>query len=226
VTHPQHPPTGADGGIGADLPHPPADDSSGHHPDRQIHGDDEPTTDKPTTDKPTTDEPTMDEPNATAADGDNDEIDTTAGLLAALTAVSAERDEYLSDLQRLQADFENYRKRVTADTDRARDTAVRDAHSTLLPVLDELDRLCAAQLDPHASAAVGAVARAVTHALATLELTRVGEAGHRFDPNQHEAVSVVDRTDDEPPGTIRQVLRPGWAHRDHVLRPALVEVTA
>ena len=154
-------------------------------------------------------------------------------LLGELEQVEAQRDEYLDDLRRSHADFENYRKRVARDGALQRDHGRADVVSAMLDVLDDLDRIAAAAdaLDDgllHAD--VGAVASGIRvvaekaqRALATFGVERVDTAGVPFDPTVHDAVQQVDGDGTTEP-TVHQVLRAGYRQADRVLRPAMVVV--
>jgi len=174
-------------------------------------------------------------------------IDGTSPEFDAVGAALAERDEYLDSLRRLQADFENYRKRVakqqTDQTARAALTLVEK----LLPVLDTLD-LATEHLGDADSAdgrALVAASNQLRDVLAKEGLERIDPMGEAFDPNAHEAVGRVpaeEPTDrgadaggassddtvapgaspDEP--VVGQVMRPGYRWRGAVVRPAMVMV--
>jgi len=143
--------------------------------------------------------------------------------------VERERDEYLDALQRLQADFENYRKRVERQFEELAARGVTALVNRLLPVLDALD-LAEAHLlaeEPH-DGALAAETKALVQARAllldTLEkegLERAGTAGEPFDPTVHDAVAHAEG-DDGP--VVDEVLRAGYRWRGQVLRPAMVKV--
>jgi molecular chaperone GrpE len=147
-----------------------------------------------------------------------------------------ERDEYLLALQRTQADFENYRKRITRLQDEQSARASSDLVAKLLPVLDTLDLAQAHQSGAGAESedakALTAARAMLLDALAKEGLTRVDEAGVPFDPSVHDAVARAEATEDEDEDThaegkepvIDQVLRSGYQWRGQVLRPAMVSV--
>ena len=144
-----------------------------------------------------------------------------------LAAVSAERDEYLALAQRVQADFENYRKRAVRDQERlvahAHERLVRE----LLPVLDDLERaLEAAARHEEAQLVDGVqlVERALRGALAKEGLTEIETAG-QFDPHVHEALLTQPSADAEP-GTVLEVVQRGYRIGDKVVRPARVIVSS
>ncbi len=154
-------------------------------------------------------------------------------LIADIDAVEVQRDEYLDDLRRAHADFENYRKRVARDGAVQREQGRADVVAALLDVLDDLDRVVAAGAGLDADA-VGADAAAVAsgvrvvaekaqQTLATFGVERVDAVGVPFDPTVHDAVQQVEVEGvDEP--TVHEVLRPGYRLADRVVRAAMVVV--
>ncbi len=143
--------------------------------------------------------------------------------------VERERDEYLDALRRLQADFENYRKRVERQFDELAARGVTALVGRLLPVLDALDLaedhvLAETAHDGALAAEAKALVQARALLLDTLEkdgLERAGAAGEPFDPTVHDAVAHADG-DDGP--VVDEVLRAGYRWRGQVLRPAMVKV--
>jgi molecular chaperone GrpE len=148
-----------------------------------------------------------------------------AELIAAIDDVEGQRDEYLDDLRRAHADFENYRKRVVRDGAVQRDHGRADVVSALLDVLDDLDRTIAADTvaGTPAADAVQVVAEKARRALEGVGVVRLDAAGVPFDPNVHDAVQQVqDEAAVEP--TVAEVLRPGYLLGERVLRAAMVVV--
>ena len=143
-----------------------------------------------------------------------------------LAEAEAKRDEYLADLQRLAADFDNYRKRVARDqaqlVARAHEGLVRE----LLPVLDDLERALGAA-EAHDEATVVEGVRLVQRALAD-QLAREGleeiAADGAFDPHIHEAL-LSQPGEGAEPGTVLQVVQKGYRLGDRVLRPARVVIS-
>jgi molecular chaperone GrpE len=136
-----------------------------------------------------------------------------------------ERDEYLNDLKRVAADFENYRKRVARDQEglvaRAHERLVKE----LLPVLDDLERaLEAAAQHEEAKLVEGVrlVHRELVEALAREGLVEV-ETDGQFDPHVHEA--LVSQPSEQEDGSVIEVLQKGYRLGDRVLRPARVVVS-
>ena len=150
----------------------------------------------------------------------------TAQLEEKLAALEAERDEYLNDLKRVAADFDNYRKRVARD----QEALVARAHERLvkglLPVLDDLDRALGAA-EEHEEATLEDGVRLVHRALADL-LAREGlaeiETDGLFDPHVHEA--LLAQPSELQEGSILEVIQKGYRLGQRVLRPARVVVSA
>jgi molecular chaperone GrpE len=143
-----------------------------------------------------------------------------------LDAVTRERDEYLETLQRLKAEFDNYRKRVARDQQelaaRAHERLVRE----LVPVLDDLERAlesAAEHEEGKLEDGVRLVHRALSDALAREGLAEIETAG-KFDPHTQEA--LLSQPSDEEEGTVIQVLQKGYTLGDRVLRPARVVISA
>jgi len=154
---------------------------------------------------------------------DNVEAEVAA---AELEQVRAERDEYLEALQRLKAEFDNYRKRAARDQEslvaRAHERLVKE----LLPVLDDLGRALEAA-EEHEEGKLEEGVKLVQRALSDV-LRREGvseiEADARFDPHVHEALLTQPSDADE--GTVIEVVQKGYRLGDRVLRPARVVVAA
>jgi molecular chaperone GrpE len=146
-----------------------------------------------------------------------------------VAAAQAERDEYLDALRRLQAEFENYRKRVSKQQVEQVARAAVSLVDKLLPVLDVLD-LAAEHLgdaDSEEGKALVQASALLNDVLAKEGLERVDPVGDLFDPNSHEAVGNVpadENESDEQGPTVAQVMRPGYRWRGTVVRPAMVLV--
>jgi molecular chaperone GrpE len=144
----------------------------------------------------------------------------------ALEVVTRERDEYLDTLQRLKAEFDNYRKRVARDQQelaaRAHERLVRE----LVPVLDDLERALEAATE-HEEAkleeGVRLVHRALADALGREGLAEIDTDG-KFDPHTQEA--LLSQPSEAEEGTVIQVLQKGYTLGDRVLRPARVIISA
>jgi molecular chaperone GrpE len=136
-------------------------------------------------------------------------------------AVAAER---LADLQRLQAEYVNYRKRVERDRDVARDQAVTSVLESLLPVMDDVH--LARQHGDLEGGPFAAIADKLDAVLARFGLQRFGEPGEAFDPAVHEALmrTEAELAEGTEVTTVVQVLQPGYQVGERVLRAARVSV--
>ncbi|HXW35777.1 MAG TPA: nucleotide exchange factor GrpE [Acidimicrobiales bacterium] len=151
-------------------------------------------------------------------------------IVAALLAARREREEYLDALRRVQADFENYRKRVMRQQEDLQSRAAAGLVQDLLPALDAFD-LAIAHLSGDEDISPGGLLQAAALLRDTLEkqgLERTGEVGEPFDPTAHEAVEHVEAgpaPDPERSGpTVDEVFRTGFRWKGRVVRPAMVRV--
>jgi molecular chaperone GrpE len=153
---------------------------------------------------------------------------------AASVAVSAESEidrlarekaELLDRLARLQAEFDNARKRASREQQDFKEYAVANAITPLLPILDSLDRAVdfedASAADLHEG--VELISKQLHDALNKLGLQVVHAKGEPFDPHQHQAIEMVE-TDEVPDGHVFDELQPGYRLKDRLLRPAMVRV--
>jgi molecular chaperone GrpE len=130
--------------------------------------------------------------------------------------------EHLHDLKRVQAEYANYRKRVDRDRYVARELAVAEVITSILPVLDDLD-LAHAHGDLEGSP-LELVAQKLRTIFGRYGLVGVGEVGEPFDPNFHEAIAQLPSKEVEV-DTIAEVVQPGYRLGDRLLRPAKVAVS-
>lgn len=139
-------------------------------------------------------------------------------VAAAVAVVAKERDDYRDALQHLQADFENYKKRVAKQQEELRDRAAESLVEKLLPVLDTADLALA-----HGGGEdVKQMATSLFAALEREGLERIDNAGEPFDPTHHDA--VAHEPGDGPDQEVAEVLRAGYRWRGRVLRAAMVKV--
>ena len=140
--------------------------------------------------------------------------------------MTRERDEYLDGLQRLKAEFDNYRKRTARDQQQLAARAHERLVKELLPVLDDLERALAAA-EEHEEAKLEEGVRLVHRELADA-LEREGlaeiETNGRFDPHVHEA--LLSQPSEAEEGSVLEVVQKGYRLGDRVLRPARVVVAA
>lgn len=142
------------------------------------------------------------------------------GLGAELEALRSELEERTHDLQRVSAEYANYRKRVDRDRGAAAEQTTGKVLTDLLPVLDDIDR---AREHGDLVGPFASVAEQLTAVTGKLGLVAFGEKGDPFDPNRHEAVAHQTSADvDEP--TCVEVMRRGYTLGERLLRAALVAV--
>jgi molecular chaperone GrpE len=167
------------------------------------------------------------EAEAVAKNGNGSEAPSApAEPVDPMTALAHERDEYLHTLQRTQADFENYRKRIARQQQEQSARASSDLVAKLLPVLDTLDLAQAHHVEIDADSedakALEAARSMLLDLLAKEGLERVDEADVPFDPAIHDAVARAE--DEGGEVVIDEVLRSGYRWKGQVLRPAMVRV--
>jgi molecular chaperone GrpE len=178
-----------------------------------------------------------DAPGSAGADvGDGDGAEAEAeqveqDIAQVLDTARRERDEYLDMLRRVQADFENYKKRMVRQQTDLLERAAEGLVGRLLPVLDAFE-LARAHLEEEGSPEGKALLQAATllsDTLAKEGLERVDAEGASFDPTVHEAVEHQPAADDGGEGeaqgpVVTDVLRAGYRYKGRVVRPAMVRV--
>jgi molecular chaperone GrpE len=162
-------------------------------------------------------------PDPAAATETDDDEDAAAVLEADFRELAAERDELRGTAQRIQADFENYRKRMARDQIALSERATEGLVEAILPALDGLEMALVSlgNADEQVRKGVELAVGELVTALERHGLKRIADLGVAFDPNQHEAV-LQDDGDGEP--IVGDVLRTGYALKGRVLRPAMVKV--
>jgi molecular chaperone GrpE len=126
-----------------------------------------------------------------------------------------------ADLQRLQAEYANYKKRVERDRSLAHELAISSVLIELLPVLDDIER---AQSHGELTGGFKAVADQIATTTERIGLTKYGQQGDLFDPQIHEAL-LHDTSADVTTSTATKILQPGYKFKERILRPARVGVT-
>ena len=126
-----------------------------------------------------------------------------------------------SDLQRLQAEYANYRKRVERDRAVAHESAVGAVLTELLALLDDVDR---AEQHGELSGGFKAVADQLNSITSRIGLEKYGTEGEAFDPQIHEALMHEESAEVSAP-TASKILQPGYKYKERILRPARVSVT-
>ena len=126
-----------------------------------------------------------------------------------------------ADLQRLQAEYANYRKRVERDRAVAHESAIGAVLTELLALLDDVDR---AEQHGELTGGFKAVADQLNSITSRIGLEKYGTAGEAFDPQIHEAL-MHDESADVAVATASKILQPGYKYKERILRPARVAVT-
>jgi len=180
-------------------------------------------------------EPAVDAAAAEALDGVHaagDGAEEVEQDLDELLARAGKADEYLALAQRTQADFENFRKRMTREVGAAEARGVAKLARELLPALDNLGRALTAveageegDVSEHLTTGVKLVHGELLAALARVGIEPFSPQGEPFDPQQHEAI-VQQPVEGAASGTVVEVYQQGFRHGDAVLRPARVVVAA
>lgn len=151
------------------------------------------------------------------------ENETTAVETDALEKLQEENAQLFTRLQRLQADFDNYRKRVKTEKQEWTTQAVCDIVRELLPVIDNLERALAADGTAESLAAgVELVFKQFLSALEKHGLSAIEACGGQFDPNCHHAIMQVEC--EEPENTVVEELQKGYRLNERILRPSMVKV--
>jgi molecular chaperone GrpE len=143
-----------------------------------------------------------------------------------LKKLRAERNDLFDRLARLQAEFENYRKRSARENADYRDFAVSEAARALLPVIDNFSlALKNASAKPEdLRKGVELIHKQLQDVLQKLNVERITAEGEPFDPRVHEAIEMVE-TDAAPDHHVLEELQPGYRIKGRLLRPAMVRVT-
>ena len=172
-------------------------------------------------------------PGVASADSRDDaDLSAAAAAEAALAEqvqkLVGEKQDLTNTLVRLQADFDNYRKRTEKEHDQARHRGVEHLIEQLLPVLDGFDRALAAHDDPAYEdyrKGFELIRKQLWDGLSKQGLHRIESVGKEFDPHMHHAVEHVPTTD-YPDGAVIDEFQPGYTFHHRVLRPAMVRVAS
>jgi molecular chaperone GrpE len=169
--------------------------------------------------------------SAESSGNDTDLSAAAAGEVALAEQVQklvAEKQDLTNTLIRLQADFDNYRKRIEKERDQARHRGVEHLVEQILPVLDGFDRALAAHDDPayeEYRKGFELIRKKLWDVLAKQGVHQIEAVGKEFDPNLHHAIEQVPTTD-YPDGAVIDELQPGYTFHHRVLRPAMVRVAS
>ncbi len=138
--------------------------------------------------------------------------------------LKAERDNLIDRVARLQAEFENARKRAERERSEFRDYATGNVVEQFLPVLDNFDlALKATGSAEQLRSGVELIVKQMEEILRQMQVTAVPAVGEEFDPRFHEALGTVER-DDLPDHSIAEEIRRGYKLRDRLLRPSMVRI--
>jgi len=157
----------------------------------------------------------------TGPDENPDQLDQELADLVEETGPLSKEAELLNDLQRLQAEFVNYKARVERDRDQARNLAIAEAFRSLLPALDDLTRA-----EAHGDLEGSPFASVITKIRSAGEkfgLKAFGAKGEKFDPELHNALAQTPSAE-VTETIIADVVEPGYMLGDRLLRPAMVSV--
>jgi len=147
-----------------------------------------------------------------------------AAQVSEVEKLRAERDTLLDRLARMQAEFDNARKRAAKEQQDYRDYALVDTIKAIIPVMDSFER--ALRTSPEKSefhAGVELIHKQLQDALAKIGVRAISAKGEPFDPRYHEAVEMVETTDAEDHHVLEELQR-GYTLKDRLLRPAMVRV--
>jgi molecular chaperone GrpE len=148
-----------------------------------------------------------------------------AGAVSEIEKVRAERDALLDRLARLQAEFDNARKRAAREQQEFREFAAADVIKNILPILDSLERALKAPAGDAGDfrSGVELIYRQFQDALQKIGVQPIAATGQPFDPRVHEAIEMVDTTE-VPDHQVIDELQRGYKYKDRLLRPAMVRV--
>jgi molecular chaperone GrpE len=149
---------------------------------------------------------------------------TPAGGQSEIEQLKAQRDQLLDRLARMQAEFENARKRAEREKTEFRDHVTGSVVEQFLPVLDNFElALKAAGTAEQLRSGVTLIMKQMEEILQKMQVSAIPALGESFDPRLHEALGAVER-DDLPDQHVAEEIRRGYKIRERLLRPALVRV--
>jgi molecular chaperone GrpE len=151
--------------------------------------------------------------------------DNTSAQPSEVEKLKSENALYLDRLARLQAEFDNFRKRSVREQQEFREYALADSLKQLLPILDSLDRATKVEgvSAEDLRSGIELIDRQFHDVLTRLGVEPIGAAGQPFDPNMHQAIQMVE-TDEVPDHHVLDELQRGYRLHDRILRAAMVRV--
>jgi molecular chaperone GrpE len=172
-------------------------------------------------------DPATELPAPTAEEELEDQLEgegTQQGTQTQIEQLTAERDRLLDRLARLQAEFENVRKRAERERAEQRDFVTASAVEQFLPVVDNFElALKSTGTEKQLRSGVSLIVKQMEEILEKMQVKAVPTVGELFDPRFHEALGTVER-DDIPDQHVAEEVRRGYKIREKLLRPALVRV--
>lgn len=168
------------------------------------------------------------EENLNSTQNETEEI-VLAAQMAGLKAEIEEKDKQLQEsadrLKRMQADFDNFRRRTRQEKEEISAVVVQNLIKDLLPLVDNFERALAAAEDTPFKDGIQMIAKQLIESLEKNGLEKINAVGEKFDPNYHEAIMrVADDTKEDD--VITEELQKGYSVRGRVIRPTMVKVVA
>ena len=168
--------------------------------------------------------PAADGGEETGASSSSGSATVETGAVSEVEKLKAERDALLDRLARLQAEFDNARKRAVREQQEFRDFAAADVIKNILPILDSFERALKVGGDSgEFRSGVELIYRQLQDALQKSGVQPIAALGQAFDPRVHEAIEMVDTTE-VPDHHVMDELQRGYKYKDRLLRPAMVRV--
>jgi molecular chaperone GrpE len=159
-----------------------------------------------------------------AEENGQEQVAETDAQQAELERLRAEKNLLVERMARMQAEFDNARKRAQREQQEYKDYALTEAIKSLLPALDSFDRALASNPASETfRSGMELIDRQFHDALNKLGVTEIASEGQPFDPTQHEAIEMVE-TKEVPDNHVLQELQRGYKIKDRLLRPAMVRV--
>lgn len=144
-----------------------------------------------------------------------------------LASEQEEKEKYINRLQRLQADFSNYKKRIEKEKKRANQQATKELVEDLLPIIDNFERALNTSQDSKEVAdvltGVEMIYKQLVELLHKKGVEEIATVGEEFDPNLHEA-AMTEESEEYESGVIIEEMQPGYKLDDLVIRPAMVKI--
>lgn len=166
----------------------------------------------------------VDESTSDASAAKRAEVGAAAATVSEMEKLKAERDALLDRLARLQAEFDNARKRAVREQQDFREYAAAEVIKSLLPTLDSFERALKAGGDPaDFRNGIELIYRQFQDALQKIGVQPIVSLGQPFDPRVHEAIEMVDTTE-VPDHHVVDELQRGYKYKERLLRPAMVRV--